>query len=148
VTMALYISIATSMLMTLASTARAESRISKAPELRSGLSKDGISGKAPTPLVATSNQLSRSVTTSAGAVRTIGGNTEEVFVMCKAHECDTTAFVIFFSQYGDVAKTRRALIPLENKRNFLEVTGDIMEHVDPIFFGDPKTAAFKALGLN
>ena len=42
---------------------------------------------------------------------------------------------------------RRALIPLENKRNFLEVTGDIMEHVDPIFFGDPKTAAFKALGL-
>jgi hypothetical protein len=43
---------------------------------------------------------------------------------------------------------RRALIPLENKRNFLEVTGDIMEHVDPIFFGDPKTAAFKALGLN
>ncbi|MGO8740109.1 BREX system Lon protease-like protein BrxL [Rhodoblastus sp.] len=43
---------------------------------------------------------------------------------------------------------RRALIPLENKRNFLEVTGDIMEHVDPIFFSDPKTAAFKALGLN
>ncbi len=43
---------------------------------------------------------------------------------------------------------KRALIPLENKRNFLEVTGDIVEHVDPIFFGDPKTAAFKALGLN
>jgi ATP-dependent Lon protease len=43
---------------------------------------------------------------------------------------------------------RRALIPLENKRNFLDVTGDIMEHVDPIFFSDPKTAAFKALGLN
>lgn len=45
-------------------------------------------------------------------------------------------------------RARRALIPLENKRNFFEVTGDIMEHVDPIFFGDPKTAAFKALGLN
>jgi ATP-dependent Lon protease len=43
---------------------------------------------------------------------------------------------------------KRALIPLENKRNFLEVAGDIVEHVDPIFFGDPKTAAFKALGLN
>jgi ATP-dependent Lon protease len=43
---------------------------------------------------------------------------------------------------------KRALIPIENKRNFLEVTGDVMEHVDPIFFGDPKTAAFKALGLN
>ena len=43
---------------------------------------------------------------------------------------------------------KKALIPLENKRNFLEVAGDIVEHVDPIFFGDPKTAAFKALGLN
>ncbi len=43
---------------------------------------------------------------------------------------------------------KRALIPLENKRSFLEVTGDVVEHVDPIFFGDPKTAAFKALGLN
>ena len=42
---------------------------------------------------------------------------------------------------------KRALIPIENKRNFLEVTDDVMEHVDPIFFGDPKTAAFKALGL-
>ena len=43
---------------------------------------------------------------------------------------------------------KKALIPLENKRSFLEVTGDVIEHVDPIFFGDPKTAAFKALGLN
>ena len=43
---------------------------------------------------------------------------------------------------------KRALIPIENKRSFLEVTGDVVEHVDPIFFGDAKTAAFKALGLN
>jgi ATP-dependent Lon protease len=43
---------------------------------------------------------------------------------------------------------KRALIPLENKRSFLEVTGDVVEHVDPIFYGDPKTAAFKALGIN
>ncbi len=42
---------------------------------------------------------------------------------------------------------RRALIPIENKRNFLDVSADIMEHVDPIFFGDPKTAAMKVLGL-
>ena len=42
---------------------------------------------------------------------------------------------------------RRALIPLENKRNFLDVPADIMEHVDPIFCGDPKTAAMKVLGL-
>jgi len=43
---------------------------------------------------------------------------------------------------------RRALIPLENKRNFLEVAGDIVERVDPIFYSDPVTAAMKALGLN
>ena len=36
---------------------------------------------------------------------------------------------------------KRALIPIENKRNFLDVSADIMEHVDPIFFGDAKTAA-------
>lgn len=42
---------------------------------------------------------------------------------------------------------RRALIPIENKRNFLEVSADIVEQVDPIFYGDPKAAAFKALGL-
>jgi ATP-dependent Lon protease len=42
---------------------------------------------------------------------------------------------------------RRALIPLENKRNFLEVSGEIVERVDPIFFSDPMTAAMKALGV-
>ncbi|HVY61010.1 MAG TPA: protease Lon-related BREX system protein BrxL [Planctomycetota bacterium] len=40
---------------------------------------------------------------------------------------------------------KRALIPVENKRNFLEVSGDIVEHVDPVFFGDPKQAAMKVL---
>ncbi|MBW1801135.1 MAG: protease Lon-related BREX system protein BrxL, partial [Deltaproteobacteria bacterium] len=43
---------------------------------------------------------------------------------------------------------RRALIPIENKRHFLEVSADIMERVDPIFYGDPLTAAMKALGIN
>lgn len=42
---------------------------------------------------------------------------------------------------------RRALIPLENKRNFLEVSGEIMERVDPIFYSDPMMAAMKALGM-
>jgi ATP-dependent Lon protease len=42
---------------------------------------------------------------------------------------------------------RKALIPIENKRNFLDVSADIMERVDPIFYGDPKSGAFKALGL-
>lgn len=40
---------------------------------------------------------------------------------------------------------RRALIPIENKRNFLDVSSEIMEHVDPSFYGDPKTAAGKVL---
>lgn len=42
---------------------------------------------------------------------------------------------------------KRALIPIENKRDFLEVSADIMEHVDPVFYSDPKTAAFKTLGV-
>jgi ATP-dependent Lon protease len=41
---------------------------------------------------------------------------------------------------------KRALIPIENKRNFLDVSADIMEYVDPIFYGDPKTAAMKVVG--
>lgn len=51
-------------------------------------------------------------------------------------------------QVGMDNGAKRALIPIENKRNFMEVTADVMEHVDPVFFSDPKTAALKALGLN
>jgi ATP-dependent Lon protease len=43
---------------------------------------------------------------------------------------------------------KRALIPIENKRNFLDVSAEIMEHVDPVFYGDPKTAALKVIGAN
>jgi ATP-dependent Lon protease len=42
---------------------------------------------------------------------------------------------------------KRALIPIENKRHFLEVSGDIVEHVDPVFYGEPRAAAFKGLGI-
>ena len=42
---------------------------------------------------------------------------------------------------------KRALIPIENKRHFLDVSADILEHVDPIFYSDPRTAALKTLGL-
>jgi ATP-dependent Lon protease len=42
---------------------------------------------------------------------------------------------------------RKVMIPVENKRNFLEVSGDIMEKVDPIFYSDPQIAVLKALGL-
>jgi ATP-dependent Lon protease len=43
---------------------------------------------------------------------------------------------------------RCALIPIENKRHFLEVSADIVERVDPIFYGEPFVAARKALGVN
>lgn len=43
---------------------------------------------------------------------------------------------------------RRALVPIENKRNFLDVSADIVERVDPIFYGDPVTATMKALGIS
>ena len=39
------------------------------------------------------------------------------------------------------------MIPLDNKRKLLEVSGDIAERVNPIFFSDPMTAAMKALGM-
>jgi hypothetical protein len=37
---------------------------------------------------------------------------------------------------------------IENKPQFLEVNGDIMEDVDPAFYGHPKAAAFKTSGMN
>lgn len=41
---------------------------------------------------------------------------------------------------------RRALVPTANKSSFLEVTADIVERVDPIFYNEGKTAAMKGLG--
>lgn len=41
---------------------------------------------------------------------------------------------------------KRALIPIENKRSFFDVSADVLEHVDPVFYGDPKTAAIKVMG--
>jgi ATP-dependent Lon protease len=43
---------------------------------------------------------------------------------------------------------RRALISIENKRHFVDVSADIMERVDPIFYGDPLAAANKAVGVS
>lgn len=41
---------------------------------------------------------------------------------------------------------KRGLIPIENERNLLDLSANIMEHVAPILFGDPKTAAMRVLG--
>jgi ATP-dependent Lon protease len=51
-------------------------------------------------------------------------------------------------QVANDNEARRALIPIENKRNFLGVPADVVEHVDPVFYGDPRTAAMKVLGLS
>lgn len=42
---------------------------------------------------------------------------------------------------------RRVLIPVSNRRHFLEVPPDILERVDPIFYSEPLAAALKALGI-
>jgi ATP-dependent Lon protease len=42
---------------------------------------------------------------------------------------------------------RRAMIPIEIRRQFLEVSGDVAERLDPIFYGDAQVAANKALGI-
>jgi ATP-dependent Lon protease len=42
---------------------------------------------------------------------------------------------------------KKALVPIENKRSFFEVSADIVESVDPIFYKDPVTAAMKAMGI-
>jgi ATP-dependent Lon protease len=43
---------------------------------------------------------------------------------------------------------KRALIPIENKRNFFDVSAVVLEAIDPIFYGDARQATFKALGVS
>ncbi|MBC7250398.1 MAG: protease Lon-related BREX system protein BrxL [Anaerolineae bacterium] len=42
---------------------------------------------------------------------------------------------------------KRVLIPLSNRRHFMEVPPDVLERVDPIFYSEPLAAALKALGI-
>lgn len=42
---------------------------------------------------------------------------------------------------------RRVLLPLENKRDFLDVPGDVLDKLQIIFYSDPSNAAFRAMGL-
>lgn len=42
---------------------------------------------------------------------------------------------------------KKVLVPIENKRHFLEVSADVVEKIDPIFFGDVRAALSKALNL-
>lgn len=41
-----------------------------------------------------------------------------------------------------------ALTPIANKRNFIDVSAEVVERVDLVFYGDPYSAAMKALGMN
>jgi len=42
---------------------------------------------------------------------------------------------------------KRVLVPVSNRRQFLEVPSDIIERVDSIFYSEPLSAALKALGM-
>jgi len=48
-------------------------------------------------------------------------------------------------QVGMDNGAKRACIPIENKRHFFDVPADIVEKVDPIFYGEPMVAAQKVL---
>ena len=50
-------------------------------------------------------------------------------------------------QIGMENGARRAMVPTENKRQFLEVDAGVLEVVDPIFYGDMQQAVAKALGI-
>jgi ATP-dependent Lon protease len=43
---------------------------------------------------------------------------------------------------------RRALIPIENRRQFLEVSPEVAERLDPIFYSDAPIAANKAMAIS
>jgi ATP-dependent Lon protease len=47
----------------------------------------------------------------------------------------------------NLCRWQLALVPLENKRHYLEVSGDIVERGDSIFFSDSMTAAMKSIGI-
>jgi ATP-dependent Lon protease len=40
---------------------------------------------------------------------------------------------------------RKGLVPVESRRSFFDVPGDVAERVDPIFYSDPLSAAHKVL---
>jgi ATP-dependent Lon protease len=43
---------------------------------------------------------------------------------------------------------RRVLLPLENKRESVDVPGDVLDKLQIIFYSDPVNAAFRAMGLD
>jgi ATP-dependent Lon protease len=43
---------------------------------------------------------------------------------------------------------KKVLVPVSNKRQYIEVPGDLLERVDPIFYSEPLAAALKAIGMS
>jgi len=43
---------------------------------------------------------------------------------------------------------KKLLVPVSNKRQYLEVPGDLLERIDPIFYSEPLAAALKAIGMS
>jgi hypothetical protein len=65
-------------------------------------------------------------TTLSGSRRVIDGEEEDVFELCKSHECDDSGLIVIFAKNGEIAKGL-----LSDKKD--------------IFFGEPTPAEKKAL---
>lgn len=50
-------------------------------------------------------------------------------------------------QVGMDNGARKVLVPIENKRQFFDVSAEVLENVDPIFYGDVRTALQKCLEM-
>jgi predicted ATP-dependent Lon-type protease len=44
-------------------------------------------------------------------------------------------------------RARRVLLPRENKRDILDVPGDVLDWQQIIFYSEPLNSAFRAMGL-
>ena len=44
--------------------------------------------------------------------------------------------------------TKRVLLPSENKRDFADISSDILDKLQIIFYSDPINAALRAMGLD
>jgi ATP-dependent Lon protease len=45
------------------------------------------------------------------------------------------------------AGAKRVMVPTENKRDFADLPGDVIDKLQIVFYSDPLNAAFRAMGL-
>ena len=79
------------------------SEILKRPGYRSTF-EQMLKGEKNVPQWMATPEALDDATTLSGSKRIIAGEEEEVFELCKSHECDDTGFIVMFSKHGEVAK--------------------------------------------